>query len=430
MTTPPSDRIPCEVLVIGRGMAGMAATLFAANRGLSTAQVGMTGELIFASGVLDLMGVHPLHEQTSWQDPWAGLEALVRDIPDHPYARLNGEAIRSAFDEVITFLEDQGLPYCRQDSQNSEILAPVGSIKQTYCVPKSMWNGVQALREKCPTLLVDFQGLHDFSARQIAATIRNEWPDLRAVRISFPGSVHSTDFVTGEITAETLELSRHREKLTQALQPHIKDARAIGIPAILGMRHSHDIVSKLEEKTGIPIFEIPTLPLSVPGLRLHDTFNRGLLAKGVQIFPQYQVLEVSHSSSGDFFLRIGKNRAKQSIRAKAVILASGRFWGGGLQADRMGIHETIFGLPVRQPLDRKDWHHQDFLDPRGHPVNQAGVEIDDDFRPVDVSGRPLFLNLFAAGSILAHQDWMRMKCGSGLGIATAYGAVNAFLRKK
>jgi glycerol-3-phosphate dehydrogenase subunit B len=31
--------------------------------------------------------------------------------------------------------------------------------------------------------------------------------------------------------------------------------------------------------------------------------------------------------------------------------------------------------------------------------------------------------LFAAGSILAHQDWMRMKCGSGLAIATAYAAV-------
>jgi glycerol-3-phosphate dehydrogenase subunit B len=28
---------------------------------------------------------------------------------------------------------------------------------------------------------------------------------------------------------------------------------------------------------------------------------------------------------------------------------------------------------------------------------------------------------------LAHQDWMRMKCGSGLAIATAYGAVNALL---
>jgi glycerol-3-phosphate dehydrogenase subunit B len=29
---------------------------------------------------------------------------------------------------------------------------------------------------------------------------------------------------------------------------------------------------------------------------------------------------------------------------------------------------------------------------------------------------------------LAHQDWIRMKCGSGLAIATAFGAVKAFMR--
>jgi glycerol-3-phosphate dehydrogenase subunit B len=40
-------------------------------------------------------------------------------------------------------------------------------------------------------------------------------------------------------------------------------------------------------------------------------------------------------------------------------------------------------------------------------------------------GHPAFANLFAAGIILAHQDWTRMKCGSGLSVATAYGAVES-----
>ena len=35
---------------------------------------------------------------------------------------------------------------------------------------------------------------------------------------------------------------------------------------------------------------------------------------------------------------------------------------------------------------------------------------------------------FAAGSILAHQDWMRMKCGSGLALATGFAAVQSFVR--
>ena len=35
--------------------------------------------------------------------------------------------------------------------------------------------------------------------------------------------------------------------------------------------------------------------------------------------------------------------------------------------------------------------------------------------------------IFAAGIILAHQDWTRMKCGSGLSVATAYGAIKSLL---
>ena len=43
-------------------------------------------------------------------------------------------------------------------------------------------------------------------------------------------------------------------------------------------------------------------------------------------------------------------------------------------------------------------------------------------------GCPAYKALFAAGSILAHNDWKRLKCGAGLAIATAYGAVNAFIQ--
>jgi glycerol-3-phosphate dehydrogenase subunit B len=73
------------------------------------------------------------------------------------------------------------------------------------------------------------------------------------------------------------------------------------------------------------------------------------------------------------------------------------------------------------------WHADRLFEPAGHAINQAGLETDDMMRPLDASGRPAFENLFAAGIILAHQDWTRMKCGSGLSIATAYGAVKSYI---
>ncbi len=428
MTAKNPDFIECELLVIGRGMAGMAAALFAANRGLSTVQVGMTGGLIFASGLLDLLGVYPLHEKKQWEDPWAGIDLLVQDLPNHPYARLKREEIQGALHEVLSFLEEHGLPYARQDARNSQVMTPAGTIKYTYCLPKTMWNGVRALREKRPCLLVDFTGLHDFSARQIVATMQAEWPQLRSARIRFPGPGHVKDLITGEMTAQALELSKNQEKLVKDLQPYLKDIQALGLPAVFGLKRTHEMLAHFGERIGVPAFEIPTLPISVPGLRLNDTFTRGLSAKGVTSFQQYQVLEVSQSSNNNFQLTIGRNLSEYRVRSKAIVLASGRFLGNGLKADRKGLHETIFDLPLYQPAGRNEWHRQDFLDPVGHPINRAGVEINNVFQPVDKTGRPVYQNLFAAGSILAHQDWIRMKCGSGLAIATAYGAVNALLK--
>ena len=422
-----SDPLKCDLLVIGGGMAGMSAALFAANRGLSTVQVGMTSEIVFASGLLDLMGVHPIKEKKAWQDPWAAIDSVVGDLPDHPYAHLTKDDIKASFVEVLSFLEKGGLAYCREENDNSRMINPLGKTKVTYCVPKSMWGGVEALGKKPPCLIAGFRGLGDFSARQIVETLQMKWPKLRAAQIPFPNTRHVNELFTGDILAQSLELSVNRKKLIESLKKHVEDAEVIGLPAVLGMHHTNEIIAELEEEIGVPIFEIPTPPVSVPGLRLNDAFIRGLSEKGVKHFPQSQVVKVRPEKPEKFVVTIGHKPAQRTLVTKSIILASGRFWGRGLYADRRRVRETIFDLPVHQPENRNKWHSDDFLEPGGHPINRAGVEIDPLFRPLGSSGKPLFPTLFAAGSILAHNDWMRMKCGSGVAIASAYGAVKASL---
>ena len=424
---PDVEPIKCDVCVIGSGLAGMAAALFAAARGLSVAQMGHTGEIIFASGLLDLLGVHPVSEKRLWIDPWAAIDALVRDIPDHPYARLKKEDIKAAFDEILAFLEETGLTYHRNIDRNTGVLTSLGTIKTTYAVPHTMWKGVRALKEKSDCLIVDIRGLKGFSARQIVAALENGSSHLRSARISFPDSDHLNEMYT-EHMANALLLPHNREKLAGVLQPLIKGSSIVGLPGILGLYRTHEVISHLEELTGVPIFEIPTIPPSVPGLRLKEAFERGLRQKDVQYFSLTRALQVRQTADGHFETQIGRDDVEHIVDSQGVILASGRFIGGGLHADRTRIRETIFNLPVHQPDSRHDWHHRDFLDSRGHLINQAGLEIDDSFRPLNDSGGPAFETLFAAGSILAHNDWKRLKCGAGLAIATAFGAVNAFIR--
>jgi glycerol-3-phosphate dehydrogenase subunit B len=403
------ETIKCDICVIGSGLAGMAAALFAATRGLSVVQAGHTGEIIFASGLLDLLGVHPVSEKRLWSDPWAALDALKRDILDHPYARLKNDDIKVAFDEILNFLEEAGLTYHRRMDHNSSVLTALGTIKPTYGVPHTMWNGVRALEEKPACLIIDIRGLKGFSARQIVAALQNGWTDLRADRISFPGSDHLSE-VYAEHMANALLLPHNREKLAAVVRPLIKKSKIAGLPAVLGLYRTHEVLSHLEELIGVPLFEIPTIPPSVPGLRLKEAFERGLRLKGVHYFSLKRALQVRQPAGGQFETHIGGNDVEHIVHSRGIVLASGRFIGGGLRADRKRIHETILDLPVYQPDNRSRWHRRNFLDPRGHLINQCGLEIDDKFRPLNHSRQPAFESLFAAGSILAHNDWKRMKC--------------------
>lgn len=420
-----SEPIKCDLTVIGAGMAGMAATLFAVNRNLSIAQVGSTSEVGFASGFFDLLGIHPIGERQRWDDPWAGIETLVQDIPNHPYARVKISEIKAAFEELLVFFQDAGLSYYRNLSRNVNVITPLGTLKTTYCVPRTMWGGVKALAQKPSCLLVDIKGLKGFSARLIADKLRADWPDLHTARISFPGTGHKTE-VLPEHMANALVISQNREKLAQVIRPHIKDVQSVGMPSILGLYQAQEVVSDLAQRIGVPLFEIPTMPPSIPGLRLKEAFERGLREKRPYYFSQKKVLEVKPRPTDGFEIQIGHRDKEQTVFSRGVVLATGRFIGGGLSAGRKDIRETIFDLPVCQPAKRSQWHREDLLDPLGHPINQAGLETDDQFRPLDKDGQPAFKTLFAAGSILAHQDWKRMKCGVGLAVATAYKAVNSF----
>jgi glycerol-3-phosphate dehydrogenase subunit B len=411
-----------DLAVVGAGLAGMSAALFAGNRGLRTVQVGNAGALLFSSGLLDLMGVHPMEAGRAWSDPWAAIDAVRRDLPDHPYARVAPADIRAAFTEVVEALGAAGLAYAPPGDANCEVVTGVGSVKSSYCVPRSMLPGAAALAARTPCLLVDFHGLREFSARQIVETLRGRWPALRALRVQFPPGAAPGEAYTAHL-ARALELRAHRAALCDLVRPHLADAGAVGLPAVLGIRRTEVIAAELTAALGVPVFEIPTMPTSVPGLRLKEALERAVAARGVRRYVQQRVVAVVPEADA-FALHLDDEVAgAPPLKARAVVLATGRFMGHGLKAARDGVQEALMGLPVVQPAARADWHRVDLFDPRGHPLNQAGLAIDEACRPRGESGGPVHPRLFAAGTVLAHHDWARQKCGAGLAFATAFAAV-------
>jgi glycerol-3-phosphate dehydrogenase subunit B len=305
---------------------------------------------------------------------------------------------------------------------NITALTPAGTLKKTLCVPATMAAGPQAFAEKTPCVIVDFHGLKGFSAREVVANLQHKWPQLTAARIVFPDMEKGE--IYPEVMARALEVAATRTRLAKLLLEAAGEAKVIGLPALLGM-HAPDLVrNELERLTGLTIFEIPTMPPSVPGIRLREMFEQVFPQKGITLIPQQKITVLSFNS-GSALLSLNDNYGPIVIKAKAVILATGRFLSGGLEAHITGITEPLLDLPVRQPSSRADWYREQYTDPQGHPIHKAGIEIDASCRPLGKDGTPYHERLFAAGIILAHQDWIRGRSGAGIAIATAYKAVQA-----
>lgn len=419
-----------DLAVVGTGMAGMATTLFAAERGLTCIAIGNAGGLLFASGLLDLCAVHPVADRRVWRSPFGALAALAHDEPGHPLARIDASSIAAAFATFFAALEAAGLPYAPPGAANRDLLTSLGTRKTTFGVPRSMVAGVAALAERPPCLLVDFTGLREFSARQIVAAQGDRWPGLSAQRIDFPDTEGAPELYAAHL-ARALDTKEARERTIALVRPLLGDARAVGFPAVLGLRLAARVHAAFEAALGVPVFEIPTMPTSVPGLRLVAALEAAVSARGVCRRHQARVRALAFDASGETVTldladagvadgRVGGER----VAARAVVLATGRFGGRGLIADRAGVRESLLGLPITAPGSREAWHRRDFLDSRGHPINRAGLAVDAAWRVLGAQARPVWPRLHAVGSILAGQDWTRTKCGAGLSIATGWAAAN------
>ncbi len=412
-------RVQTDLAVIGTGIAGFAAALFARDRGLEVSQFGHTGAIAYTTGYLDLLGVL---DGTLLSDPWAGLDALRTAEPDHPLTRLPNATIRTAMRRFIAALNEMGVGYTEPGRANLNALLPYGLTKPTLSIPRTMLPGIEALERGAETVMADFEGLQGFSGREFQVNLAARWPALRSARVAFPGMEGRQVFA--EVMARAMETARTRAALAERLRPLIGSAKYVALPAILGIHAPDKVHAEMERLLGARLFEVPTIPPAVPGIRLREMFESGLPKRGVALEPLLKVASVT-LDKGAVRLTIHGPMEDLTVEARAAILATGRFLSGGLASDRNTVSETLIGLPVAASSDRDTWFRQDYLDPRGHPLNRLGIATDTAFRPLSADGTIVNPRLFAAGAILAGQDWVRQRCGVSLAVASAWGAVGA-----
>jgi glycerol-3-phosphate dehydrogenase subunit B len=244
--------------------------------------------------------------------------------------------------------------------------------------------------------------------------------EARAVQLSEPG-------MEPELTplqyAREFEKPEFRKAVTTELLAHLEPGEAVGFPCVLGLDDHRVVWQELQDVLGRPVFEVSSLPPSVPGIRLFNAMRKAFRRAGGQVVLG-PVAAGAETSNGQVKALVVQNSAKRttSYSARSFVLATGGFATGAIALDSYGeVRETVFGLPVAgvPPVEELRFSPSYFDD---HPMARAGLAVDEHLRPVDADGAPVFGNLFAVGAVLGGAEPWREQSGNGLALATGYAA--------
>jgi len=418
-----------DLIIIGAGLAGLFAAYTAARAGQRVKIVAKgLGATHWHAGTIDVLGYYPTAAAPVTR-PLDALRDLTRAQPPHPYALLDG-ALNDALENFLALMQELGLPYAgaANAGDNLWLPSPVGAARPTFLAPRAQLAG--DLQRAEPMLIVGLQGLRDFYPHLIAENLTKQGHPARAALLPLDLITERRDSNTAQLAAALDEPAR-RAKLGAALKNIVQPGERIGLPAIVGLEAHRDAFDELQAQVGAPLFEIPTLPPSVPGVRLTNALRNRLRQLGVRIEINADVM--GFHAEGDRVVWIESDASGRPLkhRAEKFLLATGGILGGGINSDHTGkVWETVFDLPLVTPPNRGQWFRARFFDPAGHPIFRAGVAVNREFQPIDARGARVFANVWAAGNLLAHSDSILERSLEGVALATACAASRAACHPK
>jgi glycerol-3-phosphate dehydrogenase subunit B len=412
-----------DAVVLGAGMAGLTAAVRLAEAGLRVVTVAKgLGSLRLAPATIDILGYGPGRVDS----PAEALPAFVAAHPHHPYAAVTPGALADSLRWLAGHVD--AYAYVGDASANMLLPTAIGVPRPSAVVPETMAGGdIRSLR--C-VAIAGLRALKDFHPALAAENLRAAAAagglalDARPVLLSPP-----TD---GEADVGTLSFARRfedpgfRGAVAAELRAALRDEEAVGFPAVLGFDQVRSVWTELQEAIGRPVFEIPTMPPSVPGMRLARALQERLRRAGGRFVLGAQAVgpEIRDGRLAGVRIRAG---TRETVRlARWIVLATGGLASGGIEVELGGAaRESALGLPVFGPDPGEPAFLPGYLDE--HPMGTIGLRVDARLRPVGRDGEPVRQNVLAAGAVIGGARPWREKSGDGISLSTGYLAAGTIL---
>jgi glycerol-3-phosphate dehydrogenase subunit B len=400
-----------DAVVIGGGMAGLTAGTRLARAGAKVAVLAKGhGSTHLSPGTIDVLGYTP-EPVTS---PAESLPKLIAERPGHPYALIGVDAVSESLSWFADRAADGPLPaytYVGGLERNLLIPTALGVLRPSAMVPSTMAGGeasalstvavvsVPALREFHPTLCAANLTAAGIRSRAITVHMEMERADMNPLGM-----------------ARRFDDAGWRGHFCAQLLPMLRTEDHVGLPAMLGVQDPAGVVADLERRLGRKVFEIPTLPPSVPGMRRYEILRSALRAAGGRLVLGGDV--ISHERSSARLTSVSTHAAGRDMTYLAdwFVLASGGFASGAIELDSHWVtHERVLGLPLRGvPAPGSPRFSPEYF--ADQPLAEAGVAVDAELRAEGTD------NVFVAGASLPGAASWREGSGEGIALASGYRA--------
>lgn len=413
-----------DVAVIGGGMAGAAAAVAARRAGASVALVRVgIGATALASGAIDLAdtlppGGHPR--------PLAdALRATLECRPAHPLGRIAGgdaDGIVSAYRDAVEVVRAP-LALTGDPAGCGALLTAAGTWHPGGVFVAGHGPGTEAALDGSRFHVVTLDLTPDFVPERITAALDTGLPRFGG-RPAEPATCSLGETVRlgappralPAVLARLFDDPAFAEGFAAHCAERVRRFRPTHVvfPPVLGLTRARENLALLEKALGARCFEALSPPPSVPGFRLQAALDAALAAAGVEV----REGRARFAGAG---LAVEGAAGAGELPARAVVLATGKFVGGGL-ARNGSVRETVYGLPVcadGEPLpDRTLERYLTRRPGERQPLLAAGVRVDAELRPLDRNGQVARPGLFAAGAVLDGVDFAADLGGLGLALLT------------
>jgi glycerol-3-phosphate dehydrogenase subunit B len=381
------------IVVIGAGLAGLVAAVRLAESGERVVVLAKgIGATHLSPVTIDVLGYAP----DRVDNPLAAVDSLA---PDHPYSLVGRDVLVAA-----AAWWRESMPYVGSLEENLLLPTAVGALKPSALVPETMAAGAGT----DPVCIVGFRALKDFHGALLADNLRRAGIDARSVELDVRPE--------GRVDANSLAFARafddpgFRDEIARSLSPG--DGERVAFPAVLGL--AGEAWRALQDRLERPVFEVPTLPPSVPGMRVAKALRDRLRRARGRLVLNNVVIGAERSGSRLTSLRVRVGLREVTQPADWVVLATGGFASAGLELDsHWHAREVALDLPVSGVPAAERFTPSYFDD---HPMGRAGVAVGRDLRPEGVE------NVLVVGATLAGAQPWKEKSGDGISLATGYHA--------